>query len=114
MKLSNFSNSVACSSGRFVSNSLRRNSPPMRSACDARRPAERVADRPRPLLPLVEAVVRPAEREALHDAAGPADVVAEPRGRVAAVEERRRVRRRRRLRWSASRNGSSSCRELLR
>ncbi len=33
VKFSNFSNSVACSSGRFVSNSLRRNSPPMRSAC---------------------------------------------------------------------------------
>ena len=36
VKLSNFSNSVACSSGRLVSNSFRRNSPPMRSACDAR------------------------------------------------------------------------------
>ena len=91
VKLSNFSNSVACSSGRFVSNSLRRNSPPIRRACDGRGPAQRVAERPRALLAIVEAVVRSAERESLHGAAGPPNVVSEPSGGGAAVEKVRRV-----------------------
>ena len=92
VKLSNFSNSVACSSGRLVSNSLRRNSPPIRSACVSAGPGQRVADRERPLAALVVRVVRAAEREPLHVGAGPSDVVAQTLGRNRVVEERRRVR----------------------
>ena len=60
----------------------------MRSACDA---VVQLSVSPIVQVrcsPLVEAVVRPAEREPLHRAAGAADVVAQPRRRVAGVVER--------------------------
>ncbi len=78
MKLSNFSNSVACSSGSALSKACRLNSPPKRKRMTTEDVGHIVGKAVGLLLAAVECVVRAAERESFHDRARPADVMTEP------------------------------------